>query len=339
MREKKLSHLIFAFFSRILTGEEKENKVVAMPLPQNLHCGPCGWSYPHWNGIVYPKLKRRNFHALAELATYFDAVEINTTFYQNVRPEITRLWLRKVSRNPKFLFTAKLGRQFTHERLLALPEIEAHKEGLWPLLAAKKLGCVLMQFPWTFRYTQENRDFLIALRRAFHEFPLVAEMRHGSWTHEEALGTLIDYHIGFANIDQAPYTKAMPPASFLTSSIGYVRLHGRNPQDWQREFQRAAKPAAAHDYLYSPEELHEWKPRIEQIQQHSATSFVFANNDVGGKSVVNALQLAQMLGDDRGLASADLIAAFPNELAGFHSDRPMQEALFSSYEPDQRAVA
>ena len=83
-----------------------------MSLPQNLHCGPCGWSYPHWNGIVYPKLKRRNFHALGELATYFDAVEINTTFYQNVRPEITRLWLRKVSRNPKFLFTAKLGRQF-----------------------------------------------------------------------------------------------------------------------------------------------------------------------------------------------------------------------------------
>ena len=310
-----------------------------MPLPQTLHCGPCGWSYPHWNGIVYPKLKRRGFHALTDLARYFDAVEINTTFYQNIRPEITRLWLRKVSHNPKFLFTAKLGRRFTHERMIEATEVAAFKEGLWPLLGAKKVGCVLMQFPWTFRYTEENREFLITLRRAFHEFPLVAEMRHDSWTHEEALGTLIDYRIGFANIDQAPYIKAMPPASFLTSSIGYVRLHGRNPQDWQREFGRAAKPLAAHDYLYSPEELLEWKPRIEHIQEHAASTFVFANNDVGGKAVVNALELAEMLGDERRLAPADLIAAFPRELADFHSDRPMQDALFSNYEADHRAVA
>jgi uncharacterized protein YecE (DUF72 family) len=311
-----------------------------MPLPENMHCGPCGWSYQHWNGIVYPKVKRRNFHALADLARYFDAVEINTTFYQSIRPEITRLWLRKVSNNPKFLFTVKLGRQFTHERLVGSDEVAAFKEGLWPLLSAKKLGCVLMQFPWTFRYTEENREFLITLRRAFHEFPLVAEMRHDSWTREEALGTLIDYHIGFANIDQAPYTRAMPPASVMTSSIGYVRLHGRNPQDWQREFKRASPPvSAAHDYLYSRAELVEWKPRIEHIQEHAATTFVFANNDVGGKAVVNALQLAEMLGDDRRLAPADLIAAFPTELAEFHSDRPMQDALFSSYKPNHRAVA
>jgi uncharacterized protein YecE (DUF72 family) len=301
-----------------------------MPLPQTLYCGPSGWSYPHWNGVVYPRLKPRGFHALEDLSCYFDAVEINTTFYQPLRPEIARLWLRKVSRNPRFLFTAKLGRRFTHERLIGSAEVAQFKEGLWPLLRARKLGCVLMQFPWTFRYTQENREYLIAVRRAFHEFPLVAEMRHSSWTHEEALGTLIDYRIGFANIDQASYTKAMPPASFVTSPIGYVRLHGRNPQDWQREFGRAVKPMAAHDYLYSCEELLEWKPRIEHIKEHSAVTFVFANNDVGGKSVVNALQLSQMLGDDRRIAPATLIQRFPGELAEFHSDRPMQEALFAA---------
>jgi uncharacterized protein YecE (DUF72 family) len=196
-----------------------------------------------------------------------------------------------------------------------------------------------MQFPWTFRYTVENREYLIALRRTFHEFPLVAEMRHESWMHEEALGTLIDYHVGFANIDQAAYTKAMPPASFVTSPIGYVRLHGRNPQDWQREFGRGTRPIAAHDYLYSQKELLEWKPRIEHVQQHSAMTFVFANNDVGGKSVANALQLEQILGDERRLAPPDLIAQFPDALADFHSDRPMQDALFSSYEPERRAVA
>src|SRR5260370_6265547 len=301
-----------------------------MHLPQTLYCGPSGWSYPHWNGIVYPKLKPRGFHALADLSRYFDAVEINTTFYQPIRPEIARLWMKKVSGNAKFQFTAKLGRRFTHERLIGPAEVAQFKDGLWPLLRAKKLGCLLMQFPWTFRYTEENREYLIALRRAFHEFPLVAEMRHSSWMHEEALGTLIDYRIGFVNIDQAPYTKAMPPAAFLTSPIGYVRLHGRNPQDWKRAFGSALKPMAAHDYLYSREELLELKPRIEHIQQHAATTFVFTNNDVGGKSVVNALQLARMLGDDRRAPPAELLQRFRDELTGFHSDRPRQDALFAA---------
>jgi uncharacterized protein YecE (DUF72 family) len=310
-----------------------------MSLPRTLHCGPSGWSYPHWNGIVYPKLKPRGFHALEDLATYFDAVEINTSFSQPIRPELAAIWLRKVAHNPKFMFTAKLGRAFTHERSLAAPEIARFKEGVWPFQRARKLGCVLMQFPWSFRYTEENRTHLIALRRAFHEFPLVAEMRHASWLREEALGTLIDYRVGFANIDQPAYIKGMPPSGELTSRIGYVRLHGRNPAHWEREFGRSARPAAAHDYLYSPDELGEWKQRIENIQQHAATTFVFANNDVGGKAVVNALQLAQMLGDDRRLAPAPLIERFGEELAEFRSERPMQEALFARYVPERRAVA
>ena len=310
-----------------------------MSLPRTLHCGPSGWSYPHWNGIVYPKLKPRSFHALEDLATFFDAVEINTSFYQSLRPELASLWVRKVAHNPKFLFTVKLGRRFTHERSLGPAEVAHFKEGLWPFQRARKLGCVLMQFPWSFRYTEENRAHLIALRRAFHEFPLVAEMRHSSWLHEEALGTLIDYRVGFVNIDQAPYTKGMPPASMLTSRIGYVRLHGRNPTHWEREFGRAIRPAAARDYLYSLKELEEWKQRVEDIQQHAATTFVFANNDAGGKSVVNALQIARMLGDDRRLAPATLIEKFPEELADFRAGRPMQEALFASYVPERRAVA
>jgi uncharacterized protein YecE (DUF72 family) len=310
-----------------------------MPLPRTLYCGPSGWSYPHWSGIVYPRLKPRGFHALEDLSTYFDSVEINTSFYQAIQPELASLWVKKVARNSKFLFTAKLGRRFTHERWLGAAEIARFKEGLWPLDRARKFGCLLMQFPWSFRYTEENRAFVIALRRAFHEFPLVAEMRHSSWLHEEALGTLIDYRIGFANIDQAPYTKGMPPAAHLTSRIGYVRLHGRNPQHWEREFGRPARATAAHDYLYSPKELREWKQRVDHIQEHAGTTFVFANNDAGGKSVVNALELEQILGDDRRLAPAQLIERFPEELAEFGAELPVQDALFANYAPERRAVA
>ena len=87
---------------------------------------------------------------------------------------------------------------------------------------------------------------------------------------------------------------------------------------------------AAHDYLYSQQELLEWKPRIEHLQKHAATTFVFANNDVSGKSVVNALQLALILRHERRMAPADLIRRFPGELAEFHADRPVQDALFAA---------
>ena len=178
------------------------------------------------------------------------------------------------------------------------------------------------------------------MRRAFHEFPLVAEMRHSSWMHDEALGTLIDYHIGFANIDQAAYTKAMPPTSLLTSPIGYVRLHGRNPQDWQREFGRAHQTGRrARLPVFARRTA-----RVEAAHRGNAAStpritFVFANNDVGGKAVVNALQFAEMLGDDRRVAPADLIRQFPSELSEFHSSRPVQGALFPAAIPMRRAVA
>jgi uncharacterized protein YecE (DUF72 family) len=308
-------------------------------LPRCLFCGPSGWSYPHWDRIVYPRLRPRNFHPLQLLANYFDAVEINTTFYQPLKPELAKMWIYKVEHNPKFLFTMKLGREFTHERSLAPTAIADFKEGLWPFRRARKLGCVLMQFPWAFRYTEENRSHLIALRRAFHEFPLVAEMRHASWSSDEALGTLIDYRIGFVNIDQPAYTNAMPPTAQLTSRIGYVRLHGRNTRHWEREFGRSSNSTAAHDYLYSSPELRQWQRHIEDLERHAATTFVFTNNDAAGKSVVNALELAALLGDDRRIAPAELIEKYPEELAEFHPERPVQEALFVSRMAQGRAVA
>ncbi len=150
-----------------------------MSLPRTLYCGPSGWSYPHWNGVVYPRLKPRGFHALEDLSTYFDAVEINTSFYQSIRPELASAVGQEGGAQPEVSVHREVGPP-VHARTLARARRRSRisRKALWPFHRARKLGCVLMQFPWSFRYTEENRTFLIALRRAFHEFPLVAEMRH-----------------------------------------------------------------------------------------------------------------------------------------------------------------
>jgi len=288
---------------------------------------------------VYPRPKPRGFHPLEFLARYFDTVEVNTSFYGYLRPEVARLWISRVSGNPSFRFTAKLHRRFTHERRLEEPEVASFRQGLRPLLEAGKLGCLLMQFPWSFRFTEENRDFFIRLRRAFGEFPLAAEMRHGSWMREEALGTLIDYHVGFCNIDQPQHVRAMPPTACLTSAIGYVRLHGRNCGNWFREFGTSPAMVARHDYLYTPEELAEWKVRIDSIRKFADAVYVITNNDTGGRAVVNALQLQSMLGLGKRRAPRNLAKLYRRELEDFPVDGPVQHLLFAKGGERNKAVA
>lgn len=251
-------------------------------------CGTSGWTRSDWNSVVYPLHKPPGFHGLEFLSHRLDHIEIDSTLERPLRPEIAKLWIRKVSHNSAFLFSAVLGRQFTFERLLDRAAAKEFKAGLWPFLQTGKMGCLLMRFPWSFRFTSENRAFLIELRRAFHEFPLAAEFRHASWSYDEALGTLMDYRIGFCNVDQPEGARAMPPSAIITSPVAYVRLLGRAGGDWTDD-------NAACDYLYSPLELGQWQLRIERLAAHTERTLVVTANAAGGKSVINAMQLRTML--------------------------------------------
>ncbi len=252
--------------------------------------GPSGWNFPHWEGVIYPAGKPKGFHPLQFIAERFDAVEIPATFESYPRPEVLKLWLDKSACNPRFQFVARLHRQFTHERGLDVPSVEAFCTALRPLRRAKKLGALLVTFPWSFRFTQENRDYFIQLRRAFAEFPLVAEMRHESWGCSEAVGTFIDYRVGFANIDQPDHIRAMSPASNLTSGIGYVRLHGKQRPDWYVDFEER-QPSRGAGYKYSVAELDQWQARIQDVAAFADKSFVFFTNDAGGQSFWNAMEM------------------------------------------------
>jgi uncharacterized protein YecE (DUF72 family) len=257
----------------------------------DIRCGVSGWAFPHWVGLVFPKPPPRSFHPVEFLAARFDTVEIAQSFYQDIRPELARLWAVKVRHNPRFRFTARAARDFTHERVLERKRVDGFVAGLEPLLAQGMLGALLLQFPSSFRFTAENKDFLIRLRRALHMFPLVAELRHDSWGSEEGLGTLIDYHIDFCNLDQPPAMRAMPPTAHLTWRVGYVKLHGRRCGPGFTMFDDRGEKASRNDYLYGAAELEEWKQRIAHVARFAQSVFVVFGNDGGGKSVLNALQL------------------------------------------------
>src|SRR5262249_13674532 len=117
-----------------------------------IRVGPAGWSYPDWEGIVYPRRKPKGFHPLRHLARYFDCIEINSSFYATPAARNAEHWVELVADRPRFRFTAKLQDVFTHERLSADEreldaQVRAFHDGIAPLAAAKKLAALLVQFP------------------------------------------------------------------------------------------------------------------------------------------------------------------------------------------------
>lgn len=253
-----------------------------------IYCGVSGWAHSDWSSVVYPGVRPRGFHPLEHLAQIFDFVEIDASYSRPLKPEITHLWMNKTERQPNLRFSVQVGQPFTTELKLEEGDVAAFQDGLRPIVRAGKLACLLFRFPWSFRFTRQNRDAVIELRKAFHEYPLAAEFRHTSWSLDEAIGTLMDHRIGFSNIDQPGGVKAMSPAAWVTSGVGYVRLLGRGGADWTDE-------QAAANYLYTPQELGQWQARIERIASFTNDTYVVFANRTAGKSVVNALQMRTML--------------------------------------------
>ena len=83
----------------------------------------------------------------------------------------------------------------------------------------------------------------------------------------------------------------MPPMAEFTSDIGYLRFHGRNESKWWNP----EHPWERYDYTYKPEELEEWKPRIEQIGRSARDTFIFANNHWKSQAVNTIRQVRSML--------------------------------------------
>jgi uncharacterized protein YecE (DUF72 family) len=275
----------------------------------DIHIGPAGWSYADWRGRVYPESAGTKFDTLALVAKYFDTAEINSSFYYPPAPSTARSWLQRIEHNPNFVFTAKLNKLFTHQRGQATNEDErAFREGLEPLLAAGKLGAVLIQFPWSFKNNGDERAYLTQLVERFKDYPLVVELRHESWNNPRILQTLEDLNVGLCDIDQPQFANSIKPSAEVTSSIGYVRLHGRNYQNWFRE---EANVVERYDYLYSRDELEPWVERVREVAAKAKKTFVITNNHARGQSLVNAFEVLALLEEERMPGPAKLIESYP----------------------------
>lgn len=296
-----------------------------MPQRKRILVGTAGFSYKDWEGIVYPPGLKKRQHPLQFLAQYFDCCEINTSFYGHIRPKTGKQWCDLVSEvNPAFEFTAKLFRSFTHAAGAVLqstsvatinPTAEDEKNaraGLDSISAEGRLGALLIQFPISFKNSDENRDYMQTLIERFREYPLVVEVRHATWDDPEILSRFVAERVAFCNIDQPLLGRAVRSTEHATSNIGYVRLHGRNYKEWFQSDNRDDR----YNYLYTPKELEPWKEKIERLGEKVEKTFAVTNNHYKGKAAVNALELKQMLKHQNVKAPSTLLEHYP-ELRDF----------------------
>ena len=217
-----------------------------MTAASHIYVGTAGWSYKDWEGIVYPaQLKKvaasRRIHG-AVLRHAGDQYVVLRTHQAGMGQVVVPQGAADA--NPAFLFTAKLNRAFTHSPIAVVESTSAStihvgpdderlaKAGLDSIAGENMLGAVLVQFPISFKNTNQNRDYLDALLEKFRQYPLVIEVRHNSWTNEGTLRYFAQKGVAFCNIDQPLLGKAVSPSELVTSPVGYVRLHGRNYEQW-----------------------------------------------------------------------------------------------------------
>ena len=253
-----------------------------------LYLGTSGFSYNDWVGHFYPAgMSRQEW--LTYYAREFNACEVNSTYYALPKPANLRAMAEKT--NEGFLFSIKANQQMTHQRENNVSVFKDFCQALEPIVASGKLGCILAQFPYSFRPDRYSRDYLKLFRERLDELPVVIEFRNAQWISNEVFDWLRHLDLGFCCVDEPQLPNLLPPLAEATGKIGYIRFHGRNSAKWWQHEHAYER----YDYSYTPEELSEWLPRIRKLDSMAEKTFVFANNHWRGQAVGTIRQLRVML--------------------------------------------
>lgn len=219
----------------------------------------------------------------------FNCCEINSTYYAIPTAKNMEAMANKTGEG--FLFSVKANKEMTHEYKGNVEIFKAFRDALHPLLERNKLGCVLAQFPYSFKHSEKSCSFIQLFKEQLAPMPLVVEFRNAGWLKREVFDWMKGMDIGFCCVDEPRLPNLMPPVAEATSGVAYVRFHGRNKAKWW-EHENAYE---RYDYTYSKEELAEWVPKIKKLNESAEKTFLFANNHWRGQAIDTIRQIKMML--------------------------------------------
>lgn len=254
-----------------------------------VYVGTAGWSYEDWKGHFYPPDQKQS-RMLEEYARHFPVVEVNSTYYAIPEPERIASMARRTP--PWFTFNVKANREMTHEISSGSTAFQEFRKAIRPLQDHGKLGCVLAQFPWGFKHDSANEKYLGKLASGLEGIDTVVEFRNAGWDTDASLDLLSALGMSYCCVDE-PRLKGLPsPRVALTGPVGYVRMHGRNAENW---WAKGRESWERYDYTYTEEELAEWLPDVERLSDATDRVYVIFNNHYKGQAPANAQAFEKML--------------------------------------------
>jgi len=251
--------------------------------------GTSGFSYEDWKGVFYPPHLKSNLY-LSFYSNFFDVVEIDSTYYNIPHPKVFEALSKKVP--PNFRFSIKVPSNFTHKMENYEESLKNFRRALQPI--RKFLGCLLAQFPFSFKFEQRNFYIIERIAEDLSDLaPLCVEFRHISWQREDVYKFLKERNITYVNVD-LPRLKELPkPSSIVTSDLGYFRFHGRvDAKSWWNP----KEPYERYNYEYKEEELKEILPLVRKVEKETKEVYLLFNNHFRGKAVKAALIMKKLLG-------------------------------------------
>lgn len=293
--------------------------------------GTCSWADESMVKSWYPKEYRSSENRLQYYSTYFDTVEVDSTFYALPKAEYCARWDQ--STPDDFVFHIKAFglmtdhsvqpsrlppklREYNYELTrfgnvknppprMIRESFDLFVKAIEPIRSAGKLGVVLFQFPPYFTATsrQEIRRNLAWIRRSrelMAGYDLAVEFRHSSWSKSPTRGKLLRFlrqeGLSLVSVDE-PQTgqRSFPKLIESTGRYGYIRFHGRNRANWNRRTESAAE---RFKYRYSEDELREWVDDVAHLCDATDKTFVMFNNCYADYAPTNALDMKNILLDE-----------------------------------------
>jgi uncharacterized protein YecE (DUF72 family) len=238
-----------------------------------IHVGTSGWSYDHWQGVLYPE-GTPTVRRLEYYVQRFATVEVNSTFYHWPRDATFAGWRRRLPEG--FLMTVKAPRGLTHGARLYSPEVWLARIERGVRELGEKLGVLLVQLAPQFEYDHARLAYFLGKLPRWLKTAI--EFRHPSWHREEVFGLLEAHGAAYCIMSGA----GLPCILRLTAPFAYIRLHGPDHH-------------GLYAGSYSDADLHWWAERIREFDRMGRDVFAYFNNDMCGYAVYNADTLRAIL--------------------------------------------
>lgn len=265
-----------------------------------IRLGTSAFTAAGWEGSFYPAgMKPADY--LTYYATKFDTVEVDSTFYRTPSPATVNGWERKTPDG--FLFSVKVPQAITHEKMLVGAEAEFNQFVETMDLLGKKLGPMVLQFPYfnrtKFKSGGEFLKLLVAFMKKFPKDRMFAvEIRNKSWLDARFAAALRDYNAALVLQDHSWMPR--PNQLFekfdpITADFTYIR--------WLGDRKGIEEKTKTWDVVIVDRrsELAEWVEIVRKVHKRRIQIFVYANNHYAGHAPATVEMFGKMLGP---LASA-----------------------------------